>query len=561
MKKFFSSKLNLALTILLLVLIICASLLLLDFTKKDVEAPDFANYTVTQIEDWAKDNGVEDKLKISYEFNENIDENKVFYQSVSAGEKIEDAIEIIISKGKDPNAPLTLIELTDSTNKTQLESWFNSNGFTNVKYLYTLNEKPLDTVISMDKSGQVRRDEEIIVTVSCFDDQSLVTILVPDFSSLTKEDISIWASGYNVTVNYTYEAKENVAKDSFVSQNPVANTVIHTGDSVNIILAGEKQEEEKPNSNSVTVPDDYLFYTEANFKQAIEKLGLVPTKSDTTYKSEGHDSGTIYSYQSSSDGITFNKGDKVIYYLVDNGDVTIVNVPDTYLGYSEADFIKAIEALGLKASKQSKTYTSQKYKQGCIYAYDSSSDGITFKKGDTVKYYLVDNGGGSTSGGGTTPTPEPKEKITLSNLVGKTKAEANSYCTNNGLTFNFTESSSSSVAAGNVISMSPASGTQVEKGSTVTFVISKGVASADIADADMLIDYYSDVNNYDGACSKIKSYFTNKGFTNVTVNGVSSSKSVGVITSVSVNGNTTYSEGSYPLNTPIIIEICQTRLN
>lgn len=68
-----------------------------------------------------------------------------------------------------------------------------------------------------------------------------------------------------------------------------------------------------------------------------------------------------------------------------------VEVPDTYLGYKENDFIKAIKALGLKPVKQDYTYEDVSYENGTVYSYNSSSDGKTFYEGDEVKYWLVDN--------------------------------------------------------------------------------------------------------------------------------------------------------------------------
>lgn len=64
--------------------------------------------------------------------------------------------------------------------------------------------------------------------------------------------------------------------------------------------------------------------------------------------------------------------------------------------------------------------------------------------------------------------------VTLSNLVGITQAQAQSYLSQNGLSINVTSQYSDTVASGKVISQKPTAGSSVKKGSTVTVVVSKG---------------------------------------------------------------------------------------
>ena len=65
------------------------------------------------------------------------------------------------------------------------------------------------------------------------------------------------------------------------------------------------------------------------------------------------------------------------------------------------------------------------------------------------------------------------EMATVPNLNG-TRDEASAALSKAGLTGNFTEEYSDSVAAGSVIRFDPAAGTQVKKGPSVNVVISKG---------------------------------------------------------------------------------------
>ncbi|QDP40133.1 Stk1 family PASTA domain-containing Ser/Thr kinase [Radiobacillus deserti] len=66
------------------------------------------------------------------------------------------------------------------------------------------------------------------------------------------------------------------------------------------------------------------------------------------------------------------------------------------------------------------------------------------------------------------------ELVTLQSLKGMSEAEATSYLSNQGLSVDVSEENHDSVSKGNVISQSPSAGEEVEKGSVVEIVISKG---------------------------------------------------------------------------------------
>src|SRR5205085_1563299 len=73
-----------------------------------------------------------------------------------------------------------------------------------------------------------------------------------------------------------------------------------------------------------------------------------------------------------------------------------------------------------------------------------------------------------------TGSPGPAQ-VTVPNVVGQTQAAATSALTGAGLTVGaVTMQSSSTVAAGSVISESPTAGTRVASGSAVTLVVSTG---------------------------------------------------------------------------------------
>ncbi len=86
-------------------------------------------------------------------------------------------------------------------------------------------------------------------------------------------------------------------------------------------------------------------------------------------------------------------------------------------------------------------------------------------------------GEGTTEGTpeGTTEGETPNNKVVVPNVVGKTEAEARSAITSAGLTVGtVTQEYSDTVPAGKVIRQTPSAGTEVDRGSAVNIVVSKG---------------------------------------------------------------------------------------
>lgn len=558
MKKFFSNTLNIILTISLVTVLFIVGFLAynyldLGFNRKII-VPDFSNMSEKEVADWAKENKLnENQYIVTYEYDDEIPEGKLVYQSIKPNEEMTDHLKLIYSKGKDPNV-IIVIDFS-GMNEEEIKKWANENAATvNIEYEYSddvLKGKVIrqnyeeGTKISKDKSIN------IIISNGKADDAE---INVPDsYLGYSEADFvrNIEELGLKTSKqSKTYKSSKYKTGSIYAYDSTSDGNVFKKGDTVKYWLV----DNEAVQVEEVVVPDSYLGYTEANFIKAIEALGLKVSKQTKTYTSSKYQTGCIYAYDSTSDGITFKKGDSVKYWLVDNGNSVQneeVIVPDSYLGYTEANFIKAIEGLGLKASKQSQTYKSNKYQTGCIYSYDSTSDGIVFKKGDTVKYWLVDN------------TVVVEEDVTLTNLVGKAYTYAYNKLVEAGLNVSKVETYSDSVAKDYVISMNPGANNKVKKGSTVTLTVSKGpepVATASILAPNFIISSYS-TTSFEDTKNGLITYFSGQGFTNVSYVGISSTKTVGQIESVSVNGNTGYSAGDYPLNTPIVVQIVSTRLN
>ncbi len=524
-----------------------------------IEVPDFNNLSEDEIKKWANDNNI--NLSIEYIFSDTVEKGKVIEANVEKGSTInkDKIIMIVLSKGKESSDQEVVVKdsyigyseanFVRSIEELGLKVSKQSQTYESTKY-------STGSVYAYDSTSDgitFKKGDTVRYWLVKNNDTSSETVTVPDsYIGYTEANFikAIEALGLKASKqSQTYTSSKYQTGTVYAYDSTSDGITFKKGDTVKYYLVnnGESIETE------INVPDSYIGYTEANFIKAIEALGLKASKQSQTYTSSTYQTGAVYAYDSTSDGITFKKGDTVRYWLVKNNDTSseTVTVPDSYIGYTEANFIKAIEALGLKASKQSQTYTSSKYQTGTVYAYNSTSDGITFKKGDIVKYWLVKNN----------DTPQI-ETVTISSLIGKSKAEAQSYCNNNGLTANFVDAYSDNIAEGRVISTNPSAGTTIEKGKSITITISLGsnIQKAYILKADFLSNNYSG-STFEETKNALSGYFAEQGFINVSYVGIKSDKTIGRITAVSVDGNASYNAGEYPINTPIVVSIVSERLN
>lgn len=370
MKDFFKNKVNVLLVSLLVVLMLVAAFFLFSiFGPKDLKAINFSNLSEKEVLEWKTKNGVEDsKFTISYEFSEEVEKGYVVYQSVKENESIKDGITIVISNGSDPDLELELPSITNLSLE-EVKKWLEDNKFTNYSFEYALKEDIAENmVIGFNRSGKVKRSDELIIKVSIGDNENAV-ITVPDFKEYSKYEIDQWAKDNKISVKYLYALSSNIASGKVIEQSIQAKTDVKIGSTISITIS---------QGEGVALKDMYNMS-----KSEAEKW----CKDNGLKVSFGYKESTKVkeNYVVSTDpkaGTMVGEQDEIKIYLSKNKDM--VKVEGNLLNKTEKDFIKLIEDLGLKVKKEDKTYFSTTISKGNIFSYDDGE----FKKGDTIKYAL-----------------------------------------------------------------------------------------------------------------------------------------------------------------------------
>lgn len=318
MKDFFSSKLNIFLSVLLLAIIsVCVWFAFTLFGNpfdKSIVAVNFSGMNKTEVEKWIDDNKL-DKSKYSYSFqyDEVIEQNYVVYQSVKEGEKINDSLTIVYSNGKDPSGAKDVASEIKNMSADEARKWFLANEYTNVSFLYeTSDVQEFGKLISVNPSIATKSDN-ITVTYSLGKSIEDIVTTVPNFSTYTELEIREWAKQHAIDLSIKFEEHDIAMEGEFISQSIPANKEIKGGQSLIVTLSSGKGD-----GNSKTIPDSYLGLSESDFISKLKALGFKNlSKSNTTYYAESIEKGNIYSYD---DG-TFSTS-RTINYALSEGKYT-----------------------------------------------------------------------------------------------------------------------------------------------------------------------------------------------------------------------------------------------
>ena len=271
---------------------------------------------------------------------------------------------------------------------------------------------------------------------------------VPNLVGLSQDDAisEIEATDWFVAGDVQEEYSDTVDEGNVVDQDPAAGKSFSKGTEITIYVSKGAE----PAADE-TVPD-LSGMTASEAESALAKYNLVSKAGDGVYSSDVA-VGKV-AQQSPAAGTTVKAGDTVTYQLSLGAET--VSVPDV-TGETESDATSALQAAGFTVNSQ--TAESDSVEKG--YVIKQSTTG-TAEKGATI----------------TITVSSGSSKVSVPDVVGKSKSSATSALENAGFTVDISYSSSDSVTSGNVISSSPGSGSLAKTGSTVTITVSTGSASS-----------------------------------------------------------------------------------
>ena len=518
-KDLFKDKLILGLAIGLgLILILIIGLFAAKFfMNQSVTAINFSELTKEEITEWYEGKfGSQDGLEFIYEYSEDIEKDKVMSQSVAEGEKIdkETGLSIVLSNGPDPEVEFNLPDFVkEGYTLDEIKKYFEENKFLDVTYEFEVSDVPLNTVISLNVSGVVKRGDVILVKVSAGEDLNQIVANVPDLTSYSLNNAKAWASSNAITLEIEYVIKDGYDVGDIVSQSIAENTQINGGSTIKIGVVGIRFPNVVGSSQNSAVT-------------TVRNAGL-STKISEEYSSVVDKGNVIRTSPAASTIVGESSQITLVISKGPNPADSYVNV-ENKAGMSESSFKSYITGLGLSSPSKSGSYYDDNIAKGSVITNTSGKVNLLA----SISYEL--------SLGAYQLDPSAFNNLSLNDAKNKVNSENNKRA---GISFSYdaVNASEYGVSVGKVFDCT-ASGKKL----TCKY-------AEEYRQINGNLDFYSRSGNLQEAINWIN---TQLGFFDLQIVQQSDiNYNQGTVISISVNGNTKYTPGYYPASTKVIVYV------
>lgn len=464
-------KLNLTKTNIFLISLSTTLAILLGFSiyvnlsiERPIRIEDFSSMTQDQLLAWSQENEI--KIETIEEYNDEIEFGKVITQNVIVGERLfaGSTVKVIISKGPNPEVMVNLIDFKGK-DIGEIQQFIETNKLlaATIEFEKSTEINSAYFIRSDIQSTSIKRGQSIKFYISTGNKEELTTIIVPDFTEYTRQQISSWGQSNNIKTNFIEEFNNDVSVGKVISQSQAPNSNVYDGSSITI----------KMSLGAGVVLENLVGKTKTTIDKFISDNGL---KVNYTY---------TYSSSINKDlGITMNPSAST---KVGNG--TTVNVTLSLGKISVSDF-KGKSLADLQA------WVNEVNKQGANLKVSS-----TQAYSDTVTSGLIITQ--TPSSGDINPGSEIKASISKGKgiTVNTYKGTTNT-TVQEGLKLNKVEVYSDS-PTGTVVDQNPSAGSTVDNNSTITLTVSIGKPTVSNFASQTLASLQNQINTLNAKGAKL----------------------------------------------------------
>ncbi len=400
---------------------------------KDIKkVEDFSNKSLTEVIKWSEANHIE--LNQIYEYSELVDEYNIISQSAPKDTLIKNVkkLTVVISEGPNPDKEIVVPNMV-TWNVNKVVKYINHNHLNNIKVNYIESDKIKNTLIEQDKSGSVKRSDEINLTFSLGDEEENSEVKLIDLKnkSLLETDIFFKQNKLDYETNYDFS---NYVKRGYVLKTDKEIGSILTKDDKVKVTISKGKEIKVPNLKDYSIVEITNWVIENKLKLEFSD------KYDDQIKN-----GKVISVNYNEDDVIEEK--TVIKVVLSRGKL----IMGTFESLDE--FKDWANKYGI--NYEEKYVFDSEVEAGKVISY-SHKKGDTIKNDDTI-----------------TVTISQGEKTKVPNVVGKSKEDAVKALEKAKLKYNFVYENSTK-EKNMVLKQSLSSGNEIAANTTITITLSNG---------------------------------------------------------------------------------------
>ena len=397
---------------------------------------DFSNTSINEVIKWANANHI--TLEQTYEYSDSILENYIITQNIPADTLVKNVktLAVIVSNGPNYESIVNLPNMV-GWNIDDVVTKIKDLKLNKVNIVFEFNEAiERDIAYEQNKSGEIRRNEEIIIKFSLGKESDLTPVTLDDLIDKEEFDATLWLKRNGIKYELSYEFSNEIETGNVISTDPTSGTLIDQKETtVKIVISKGPQ---------IIAPDLMSMSLDEITEWAIKNKVTLAYESE--YNSEIKAGDIIR--------VSVNKGD----ILEENERIYIITSKGTLkmISYKDGD----ITALRNFASENKLTLNEESEFSESIAKGDFIS--VSKKPGEAIN-----------------PSEEIKVIISLGssievpNFIGMNATNAQNTCKNKGLECKLSYVYSSKTK-GTVFNQSMNAGSKVIGGTNIVLTISNG---------------------------------------------------------------------------------------
>lgn len=400
---------------------------------------DFTNSNLSEVVKWTKSNKI--KLEQVYEYSDLVDEYNVISQDQKEGTLVKniDTLMVVVSSGPNYDKELIMPSFVGKNVDSVIE-FVDENFLTGVNIDFIESTDERDTVISQDKSGEIRRSDVINMTASIGSLDDIGDMKMKELIGLDTFHATTWLKRYGFKYVVEYEYSDTVKKGVVIKQSVNKDKLVNPLTEEIIITISKGPKIIVPDLTSMSVEEITAWVIENHLKVSFEEnyddtVEIGKVISVNVEKDEEIEQGTL------------------IVVTVSLGQIKMQDFK------SSAEFREWAEKYGIN------------YKEEYEFS-DSVPSGNIIKTSHNVSDIIKNNDT-------VVITVSQGKSISVPNFVGKSKSEITKLCSSSNLKCSFNYGGfSESVAKDVATSQNKKAGSNVASGTSVVIILSSGKAQS-----------------------------------------------------------------------------------
>lgn len=202
---------------------------------------DFTNKSLTEVIKWSEANKIE--LNQVYEYSELVDEYKIISQSSPKDTLIKNIknLTIVVSEGPNPDKEIVIPNMV-TWDVEKVVKYINKNHLNNIKVNYEVSDKIKNTLIEQDKSGSIKRSDEINLTFSLGDeDEYIQQVKLINLKNKSLLESEIFFKQNRLDYDIDYDFSNNIKRGFIIKTDKEIGSILDKDSKVKITVSKGKE--------------------------------------------------------------------------------------------------------------------------------------------------------------------------------------------------------------------------------------------------------------------------------------------------------------------------------